>query len=270
MNDRSSRPHTSPNRTPARRERRIITIRLDHRGGPARIAYLGLSPSTVHRVLARYQLARLRHVDRATGQPIRRYEHPAPGDLIHLDITKLGNIPGRRRPHSPRPHSGPPQQLRTPRPGPPPQGAPAGQPRPQLPAQRRGRPQQARLHRDPHRRAPADRGRILATNPTVLPRQQDHRSSRVLTDNGSCYRSHLRRDTLATQVSPTNARALAVPRPTAKSNASTAPRSTNRPTPAPTRQKPNDEQRSRDACTPTITTATPHSQANHPPAAFPT
>ncbi len=94
MGDRSSRPHHSPNRTPTRTERRIIKVRLLRRWGPARIAYLlGLHPSTVHRVLARYRMARLRWLDRATAAPIRRYEHSAPGDLIHVDIKKLGNIP---------------------------------------------------------------------------------------------------------------------------------------------------------------------------------
>ena len=94
MSDRSSRPHTSPRRTPTRTERRIIKVRVLRRYGPARIAYLlGLHPSTVHRVLTRYRLGRLAHLDRATGRVIRRYEHPTPGDLIHVDVKKLGNIP---------------------------------------------------------------------------------------------------------------------------------------------------------------------------------
>lgn len=64
------------------------------RWGPARIGFLlGLHPSTVHRVLARYGLARLRWLDRGTGRVIRRYEHAAPGDLVHVDIKKLGRIP---------------------------------------------------------------------------------------------------------------------------------------------------------------------------------
>jgi hypothetical protein len=58
MADRSSRPHTSPRRTPTRTERRIIKVRLLRRWGPARIAgLLGLAASTVHRVLTRYHLA---------------------------------------------------------------------------------------------------------------------------------------------------------------------------------------------------------------------
>ena len=50
-------------------------------------------PSTVHRVLTRYGLARLTHLDRATGRVIRRYERDRPGELVHVDIKKLGNIP---------------------------------------------------------------------------------------------------------------------------------------------------------------------------------
>src|SRR4051812_43680631 len=54
MADRSSRPRRSPRRTPVRRERRIIALRVDKRWGPARIGYrLGIHPSTVHRVLSR-------------------------------------------------------------------------------------------------------------------------------------------------------------------------------------------------------------------------
>lgn len=94
MTDRSSRPHHSPRRTPARTERRIIKVRVLRRWGPARIAYLlGLNPATVHRVLTRYRLARLAHLDRATGRVIRRCEREKPGELVHVDIKKLGNIP---------------------------------------------------------------------------------------------------------------------------------------------------------------------------------
>src|SRR4051812_33666385 len=94
MADRSSRPHRSPARTSTRIERRVIKVRVLRRWGPARIAYLlGLNPSTVHQILRRYKLARLMHLDRATGRVIRRYEHDAPGDLVHVDIKKLGNIP---------------------------------------------------------------------------------------------------------------------------------------------------------------------------------
>jgi transposase InsO family protein len=54
---------------------------------------LGIHPSTVHRVLSRYRLAKLTWLDRGTGRVIRRYEHDKPGDLVHVDIKKLGRIP---------------------------------------------------------------------------------------------------------------------------------------------------------------------------------
>ena len=75
MADRSSRPHTSPHRTPVRTERRVVRLRVAKRLGPARIAFrLGLNPSTVHKVLARYGCPPLAHLDRASGRRIRRYE----------------------------------------------------------------------------------------------------------------------------------------------------------------------------------------------------
>ena len=94
MADRSSRPHHCPSQLPRRTERRIIGLRVSQRLGPARIAFrLGLHPSTVHRVLTRYGCPRLACLDRATGVPVRRYERDHPGELVHVDVKKLGNIP---------------------------------------------------------------------------------------------------------------------------------------------------------------------------------
>lgn len=94
MADRSARPRRCPRRTPTRVERRIIKVRVVRRWGPARIGFLlGMHPSTVHRVLSRYRLARLAWLDRASGRAIRRYEHPTPGSLVHVDVKKLGRIP---------------------------------------------------------------------------------------------------------------------------------------------------------------------------------
>jgi transposase InsO family protein len=94
MADRSSRPHRSPRRTPAPIVRRIVHLRWKKRLGPVAIAdRLGLAPSTVHAVLVRCRINRLSHVDRRTGEPIRRYEHDRPGSLLHVDVKKLGNIP---------------------------------------------------------------------------------------------------------------------------------------------------------------------------------
>jgi transposase InsO family protein len=94
MNDRSSRPHHQPNRTPQPLVRKIVHLRWKQRLGPVEIGdRLGMASSTVHAVLVRCRLNRLTHVDRATGEPIRRYEHQRPGDLIHVEVKKLGKVP---------------------------------------------------------------------------------------------------------------------------------------------------------------------------------
>lgn len=92
--DRRSRPHDTPGRLPIRTERRVIGLRVNRRWGPAVIGgHLGLNPSTVWRVLVRYGLSRLRDLDPSTGRRIRRYEKTRPGELLHVDIKKLGRIP---------------------------------------------------------------------------------------------------------------------------------------------------------------------------------
>ena len=99
MSERSSRPHSCPHQLPQRVERRIVSLRVTRRWGPARIGYhLGLNPSTVHKVLTRYRCPRLKWTDPATGTRIktidkRSYVHDAPGDLVHVDVKKLGRIP---------------------------------------------------------------------------------------------------------------------------------------------------------------------------------
>ena len=92
--DRRSRPHHSPRRLATRTERRIIGLRVHRRLGPAQIGgRLGLNPSTVWRVLVRYGISRLRDLDPPTGRVIRRYEKDRPGELLHVDVKKLGRIP---------------------------------------------------------------------------------------------------------------------------------------------------------------------------------
>jgi transposase InsO family protein len=94
MTDRSSRPRSMPAKTPIAVTRRIVSLRLRKRIGPVQLAAAtGVAPSTAHRVLARCGLSRLSHVDRATGEPVRRYEHQTPGAMLHVDVKKLGNIP---------------------------------------------------------------------------------------------------------------------------------------------------------------------------------
>ncbi|WP_216591900.1 IS481 family transposase, partial [Streptomyces brasiliscabiei] len=92
--DRSSRPHRTPHRTPATAEDRVCRLRRERKLGPARIGpVLGLPTSTVHRILTRHGLNRLAWLDRPTGAVIRRYERDRPGELIHVDVKKLGRIP---------------------------------------------------------------------------------------------------------------------------------------------------------------------------------
>jgi transposase InsO family protein len=196
MVDRSSRPHTSPARTPAPTERKVVHLRAKRRWGPARIAgRLGLAASTCHAILRRHGVARLAHLDRATGVPVRRYERTAPGDLVHVDVKKLGNIPdgGGWRMHG-----------------------------------RRVGGRNSQRHPSPHRTkhhnpvigysylhtALDDHSRLAYTE--ILSDETRETAAafwtraqawfaahgitvtRVLTDNGSCYRSRLWRDTLTT------------------------------------------------------------------------
>jgi transposase InsO family protein len=94
MVDRSSRPHRQPTRTPLAVVKKIVRLRWRQRLGPVQIAgRVGLPVSTVHAVLVRCRLNRLNRIDRVTGEQLRRYEHDHPGSLIHVDVTKFGNIP---------------------------------------------------------------------------------------------------------------------------------------------------------------------------------
>ena len=181
----------SPRRTPARRERRIIGLRVNRRWGPARIAYLlGMHPSTVHRVLSRYGLAELAWLDRATGRVHPPLRTRAPGDLVHVDIKKLGRIPdgGGHRCSA----------------GPPASGNKTG-----TAANRR--PGYAYLHN-----AVDDHSRLAYTE--ILTDEKKETAAgfweranayfescgitvkRVLTDNGSCYRSHAFADALGPDI----------------------------------------------------------------------
>jgi len=91
--DRASRAHRVPGRTATRIEQQIVTLRRERKLGPHRIAaLLGLSASTVHAVLTRHGLSRLAWMDRPTGQLIRRYERDRPGELLHVDVKKLGRL----------------------------------------------------------------------------------------------------------------------------------------------------------------------------------
>lgn len=98
--DRSSRPHTCPTRTPPQVEAQILTLRSRQRRGPVFLAgQLGLVASTVGRVLHRHHVPPLSATDPITGAPVRRrhsgirYERARPGELLHVDVKKLGRVP---------------------------------------------------------------------------------------------------------------------------------------------------------------------------------
>ena len=101
LNDRSSRPRSSPTRTAPSREAAVLAARTDLRAGPLRIsAATGVPARTVSRILVRHQIPRLAWCDPLTGQLIRasrataaRYERERPGELVHIDVKKLGRIP---------------------------------------------------------------------------------------------------------------------------------------------------------------------------------
>jgi len=95
LQDRSSRPRSSPNRTPQRLRRRVIRLRLRRRWGADHIGFeVGLAPSTVQNILNRAGVGRLDRGDRATApEPVRRYQRDMPGELVHVDIKKIAGIP---------------------------------------------------------------------------------------------------------------------------------------------------------------------------------
>jgi transposase InsO family protein len=99
--DRSSRPRTSPRRTSVELTQRIVATRIaEHVGARELSGLLGVPASTIGVVLRRAGLPHLRDVDRVTGELLRvprrseqRYEHARPGDMLHVDVKKLGKIP---------------------------------------------------------------------------------------------------------------------------------------------------------------------------------
>ena len=168
LRDRSSRPLHSPRRTSSQLMAQVIALRRQLRPAYHIAQATGLSPATVSRILQRARLNRWRHLHPAP--PVVRYEHPAPGDLLHLDIKGMTRY----------------QQVSIRGDG-----------------RRRGRPQFAgwqALHV-----AIDDHSRLAFSR--MLPNQQAHTAisfllaavafyaqhgisiRRLLTDNGSCYRS---------------------------------------------------------------------------------
>ncbi|MBT9276396.1 IS481 family transposase, partial [Phycicoccus sp. MAQZ13P-2] len=101
LTDRSSRPRSSPRRTSAAVEAAILAARVEHRRGQDWLGpELGVPARTVSRVLRRHHVPLLRVLDPLTGEVIRaskstavRYERDRPGELVHVDVKKIGKIP---------------------------------------------------------------------------------------------------------------------------------------------------------------------------------
>lgn len=103
LEDRSSRPHTSPNHSSPELEQIVVAYRKATRKGPKRISGdlakegVSVSPATVHRILQRHDLSRRSDID-PSGNPMRkpkaiRYEMSEPGQRVHIDVKKVGKIP---------------------------------------------------------------------------------------------------------------------------------------------------------------------------------
>ena len=104
LKDRSSRPHHSPRRTPSAQEAVVLSLRRLRMPGFQIARQSGLSKPTVSRILQRHGLNSLASLDPAPA--VVRYERQHPGELLHIDIKKLGRIvrPGHRVTGNPKDH----------------------------------------------------------------------------------------------------------------------------------------------------------------------
>ena len=101
LETRSSRPHSMPSKTPREVEEKVLAARAEHRDGPDVLApKVGVPARTVSRILRRHHVPYLRECDPMTGEVIRsskqsavRYEREKPGELVHMDVKKIGRIP---------------------------------------------------------------------------------------------------------------------------------------------------------------------------------
>jgi len=88
--DRSSRPTRIARQTHPERVEQVLRLRRHHDSGPQIARRLGLSTATVARILVRHGLSRLKSLE--PKEPVVRYQRQRPGELLHVDIKKLGRI----------------------------------------------------------------------------------------------------------------------------------------------------------------------------------
>jgi hypothetical protein len=97
LQDRSSRPRRCPTKTPVKVERRVVELRRRHQVSAARLSgRAGLPASTLHAIWARHGVSRLSDLERRSGRVVRRIETTRPGELVHLDVKKLGRTDSSR------------------------------------------------------------------------------------------------------------------------------------------------------------------------------
>jgi transposase len=230
--DRSSRPHRLYRPTPAAIVEQVETLRRRRWTGKQIAAEVDISPATVSRILKRLGLNRIAALEPA--EPIRRYERQHPGELIHIDIKKLGRFDrvGHR-----------------------------------ITGDRRGQSNSRGIGWEFVHVCIDDASRLAFSQ--ILPDEKKesavaflhaavayYRSlgvtvARVMTDNGSCYRSKAFRKACAIAASGTSAPGPIPPKPTARPSASSRPRSANGPMPRPTRTQITEPKSCPSGCTDT-------------------
>ncbi len=218
-------PHHQPHRTPAPVVRKIVHLRWKQRLGPGRRSRdrLGMPASTVHAVLVRCRINRLTHLDRATGEPIRRYEHDTPRGPDPRRRQEARQRPRRRRlalRRAPAGREEPGRNLGTDRGQ---EQVPATADRDLLPAHRDRRPLPRRLRRGPRRRDQGDRRRGPAQRGRLVRRTRRHRAAGPVRQRQLLPQPPLARHLHRAGHHPEDGPGPTDHRPTARSNASTAP-----------------------------------------------
>lgn len=233
MIDRSSRPAHMPQATTASIAERIMALRRQRWTGKHIAHEVGVSPATVSRVLKRAGLSRLRDIEPA--EPVRRYEREKPGEMIHIDIKKLGRF--ERVGH-------------------------------RITGDRVGQSNSRGVGWEFVHVCIDDASRVAFSQ--VLPDQRKESAivflkaavayyaslgivvERVMTDYGSCYRSKAFAKAAASLASSTFAPNPTRPRPTARPSASSRPRCANGPMPSPIRLQITVPPSCLSGCTDTI------------------
>jgi transposase InsO family protein len=169
LGDRSSRPHSSPSQTSPATCAAVEALRRQRHTGKQIAAEVEVSPATVGRILRRLGLSRIR--DLMPAEPARRYEREQPGELIHIDIKKLGRFvrPGHRITHD--------RQKG--------ESRGAGDEFVHVAIDDASRPAFSQILRDQKKESAI----ILLKEAVAYYRSLDMKVTGIMTDNGSCYRA---------------------------------------------------------------------------------